>query len=178
MRRVIGMDIHRTFAEVVFWEDGKLRAGGRIGMTRAGLEGFGRSLGKKDEIVIEATCNAMAVVRVLSPIAIMRTAPAASKPAATFRKRGSGSRIAARGFMRRASKSFSEGSSTYASERAGILPPFSATQIRARVLFAARANRDTIALVVSLAKAGPRGTATSPAPGVPALAGKAILTWD
>jgi transposase len=24
MRRVIGMDIHRTFAEVVFWEDGKL----------------------------------------------------------------------------------------------------------------------------------------------------------
>jgi transposase len=37
MRRVIGMDIHRTFAEVVFWEDGKLRAGGRVGMTRAGL---------------------------------------------------------------------------------------------------------------------------------------------
>ncbi|HTT81321.1 MAG TPA: IS110 family transposase, partial [Stellaceae bacterium] len=67
MRRVIGMDIHRTFAEVVFWEDGKLRAGGRIGMTRAGLEGFGRSLGKEDEIVIEATGNAMAVVRVLSP---------------------------------------------------------------------------------------------------------------
>ena len=25
MRRVIGMDIHRTFAEVVFWEDGRLR---------------------------------------------------------------------------------------------------------------------------------------------------------
>jgi len=24
MRRVIGMDIHRTFAEVVFWEAGKL----------------------------------------------------------------------------------------------------------------------------------------------------------
>jgi hypothetical protein len=22
MRRVIGMDIHRTFAEVVFWEEG------------------------------------------------------------------------------------------------------------------------------------------------------------
>jgi transposase len=67
MRRVIGMDIHRTFAEVVFWEDGKLRTGGRIGMTRAGLEGFGRSLGKEDEVVIEATGNAMAVVRVLSP---------------------------------------------------------------------------------------------------------------
>jgi hypothetical protein len=48
MRRVIGMDIHRTFAEVVFWEDGKLRPAGRISMTRAGLEGFGRSLGKED----------------------------------------------------------------------------------------------------------------------------------
>jgi transposase len=67
MRRVIGMDIHRTFAEVVFWEEGKLRPAGRIGMTRAGLEGFGHSLGKEDEVVIEATGNAMAVVRVLSP---------------------------------------------------------------------------------------------------------------
>ena len=66
MRRVIGMDIHRTFAEVVFWEDGKLRPAGRITMTRAGLEAFGRSLGKEDEVVIEATGNAMAVVRVLS----------------------------------------------------------------------------------------------------------------
>jgi transposase len=61
------MDIHRTFAEVVFWEDGKLRPAGRISMTRAGLDGFGRTLGKEDELVIEATGNAMAVVRVLSP---------------------------------------------------------------------------------------------------------------
>jgi len=67
MRRVIGMDIHRTFAEVVFWEDGKLRPTGRVSMTRAGLEGFGRSLRKEDEVVIEATGNAMAVVRVLAP---------------------------------------------------------------------------------------------------------------
>jgi len=55
MRRVIGMDIHRTFAEVVFWEAGKLRPAGRVSMTRAGLEGFGRSLCKEDEVVIEAT---------------------------------------------------------------------------------------------------------------------------
>jgi hypothetical protein len=27
---VIGMDIHRTFAEVVIWEDGRLRPAGRI----------------------------------------------------------------------------------------------------------------------------------------------------
>lgn len=67
MRRVIGMDIHRTFAEVVFWEDGRLRHHGRVDMTRSGLEGFGRSLQGDEEIVIEATGNAMSVVRVLSP---------------------------------------------------------------------------------------------------------------
>jgi transposase len=67
MRRVIGMDIHRTFAEVVFWEAGRLRPAGRVDMTRSGLEGFGRALSKEDEVVVEATGNAMAVVRVLSP---------------------------------------------------------------------------------------------------------------
>lgn len=67
MRRVIGMDIHRTFAEVVVWEDGQLRHHGRVDMTRPGLEGFGRSLRRTDEIVVEATGYAMAVVRVLSP---------------------------------------------------------------------------------------------------------------
>ncbi len=67
MRRIIGMDIHRTFGEVVFWEDGRLRPAGRVDMTRSGLEGFGRTLSKDDEVVIEATGNAMAVVRVLSP---------------------------------------------------------------------------------------------------------------
>jgi hypothetical protein len=67
MKRVIGMDIHRTFAEVVFWEDGRLRWHGRVDMTRTGLEGFGRSLTKEDEVVVEATGNAMAVVRVLGP---------------------------------------------------------------------------------------------------------------
>jgi transposase len=67
MRRVIGMDLHRTFAEVVFWQDGRLCWYGRVDMTRAGLEGFGRGLTKTDEVVLEATGNAMAVVRVLRP---------------------------------------------------------------------------------------------------------------
>ncbi|NJO38363.1 MAG: IS110 family transposase [Rhizobiales bacterium] len=62
------MDIHRTFGEVVFWEDGRLRHAGRVDMTRTALEGFGKkSLCVTDEIVIEATGNAMAVSRVLSP---------------------------------------------------------------------------------------------------------------
>ncbi len=53
MRRVIGMDIHRTFAEVVVWEDGRLRHAGRVDMTRTALEGFGKSLKATDEIVVD-----------------------------------------------------------------------------------------------------------------------------
>ena len=66
MRRVIGMDIHRTFGEVVIW-DGGLRRVGRVDMTRTGLEGLGKNLLSTDEVVIEATGNCMAVSRVLSP---------------------------------------------------------------------------------------------------------------
>ena len=67
MRRVVGIDIHRTFGEVVIWEEGKLRHAGRVDMTRTALEGFGKGLLASDEVVIEATGNAMAVSRVLSP---------------------------------------------------------------------------------------------------------------
>src|SRR5438445_11791559 len=33
MRRAIGIEVHRTLGEVVFWEDGKLRHAGRVDMT-------------------------------------------------------------------------------------------------------------------------------------------------
>jgi hypothetical protein len=36
-------------------------------MSRAGLEGFGRTLNKEGEVVVEATGNAMAVVRAPEP---------------------------------------------------------------------------------------------------------------
>lgn len=67
MRRVIGIDVHRTFGEVVFWEDGRLRHAGRIDMTRTALEGFSKTLLASDEVVVEATGNSMAVSRVLAP---------------------------------------------------------------------------------------------------------------
>jgi Transposase len=66
VRRVIGIDIHRTFGEVVIWELGSLRSFGRIDMTRTALEGLGGKLLPTDEVVIEATGNCMAVSRVLS----------------------------------------------------------------------------------------------------------------
>jgi transposase len=67
MRRVIGIDIHRTFGEVVIWEDGRLSNFGRVDMTRTALEGLGGKLHSSDEVVIEATGNCMAVSRVQSP---------------------------------------------------------------------------------------------------------------
>jgi hypothetical protein len=47
MRRVIDIDIHRTFGEVVIWESGMIA--GRVDMTRIGLEGFGKRLQPTDE---------------------------------------------------------------------------------------------------------------------------------
>ena len=67
MRRVIGIDIHRTFGEVVIWDNGELRHAGRVDMTRTALEGLGKRLRATDEVVIEATGNSTAVSRVLLP---------------------------------------------------------------------------------------------------------------
>jgi len=46
-----------------FLGGGRLRPAGRLDMTRSGLEGFGRSSSKEDEVVVEATGNAMAPAR-------------------------------------------------------------------------------------------------------------------
>ena len=41
--RIIGLDIHRAFAEAVAWQDGKLRRIGRIDMRRDLLTAFAAS---------------------------------------------------------------------------------------------------------------------------------------
>ena len=65
--RIIGMDIHRVFAEAVALEDGETKRLGRIGMTREHLEDFTRTLLPSDHVVVEATGNATAVVEILAP---------------------------------------------------------------------------------------------------------------
>jgi transposase len=65
--RVIGLDIHRAFAEAVALEDGKLKRLGRVTMWRDLLEKFAASLSKDDIIVVEATGNAAAVAAVIGP---------------------------------------------------------------------------------------------------------------
>jgi transposase len=65
--RVVGLDIHRVFAEAVMLDDGKVVRLGRVGMTREHLEVFARTLTHDDHVVIEATGNAAAVSAVLAP---------------------------------------------------------------------------------------------------------------
>ena len=46
--RIIGVDIHRVFAEAVALEGASLRRPGRIGMTRDHLAAFATTLSKND----------------------------------------------------------------------------------------------------------------------------------
>jgi transposase len=65
--RIIGLEIHRAFAEAVAWQEGKLKRIGRIDMHRDRLTAFAVSLSCTDVVVVEATGNAAAVAAVIRP---------------------------------------------------------------------------------------------------------------
>lgn len=65
--RIVGLDIHRVFAEAVMLDGGVVKRLGRIGLTRDHLEAFARSLTHDDPVVVEATGNANAVADVIAP---------------------------------------------------------------------------------------------------------------
>lgn len=65
--RVIGLDVHRSFAQVAELEGGVLRQRGRIELVRHKVLEFARTLRSDDEVVLEATGNTMAIVRLLKP---------------------------------------------------------------------------------------------------------------
>ncbi|WP_292498571.1 hypothetical protein [Mesorhizobium sp.] len=65
--RIIGLDIHRAFAEAVAWEDGSLRRLGRVDMRRDLLEAFAAKLSLDNVVVIEATGNASSAAAVVAP---------------------------------------------------------------------------------------------------------------
>jgi transposase len=67
--RVIGLDVARSVAEVAYLQDGLLRAGGRLSLSRPELERFARRLGLEDHVVLEATGNTAAIVAVLKAYA-------------------------------------------------------------------------------------------------------------
>lgn len=65
--RVVGLDIHRVFAEAVMLDQGEVTRLGRVGMTRDHLAAFARTLTHDDHVVIEATGNATAVIEAIGP---------------------------------------------------------------------------------------------------------------
>lgn len=66
--RILGLDIHRSFAEVVALEVGVLSALDRVDVARRHLEVFASGLGRDDEVVQEATRDATAMARCCVPM--------------------------------------------------------------------------------------------------------------
>ena len=65
--RVIGLDIHRSFAVIAILEDGVLRSSERFALEHNGVVAFAKTLRPDDEVVLEATRNTTAVVRLIAP---------------------------------------------------------------------------------------------------------------
>jgi transposase len=65
--RFIALDVHRDFCEVAIAEGGQVRLAGRVETTPTRLELFAQSLGADDQVVLEATGNALAIARVVKP---------------------------------------------------------------------------------------------------------------
>ncbi len=63
--RFIALDVHRDFCEVAIAEGGRVRRAGRVETTPATLELFAQSLGGDDQVVLEATGNALAIARII-----------------------------------------------------------------------------------------------------------------
>ncbi|WP_170433272.1 IS110 family transposase [Ruegeria arenilitoris] len=65
--KIIALDVHRTFAQVAILENGKIRDAGRLELEREHILKFAERLNVEDEVVLEATVNTKAIVRLLSP---------------------------------------------------------------------------------------------------------------
>ncbi|GLR83059.1 IS110 family transposase [Azospirillum oryzae] len=65
--RIIGMDIHRSFAQVAIFAEGQIQQELRVELTNERFLTFARTLEKADVVVIEATGNSAAVEKLLRP---------------------------------------------------------------------------------------------------------------
>lgn len=65
--RSIGMDVHRSFAQVAVFDRGKVTAEFRVELEHDAVVAFGQRLQKDDEVILEATGNTSAIVRLLTP---------------------------------------------------------------------------------------------------------------
>jgi len=65
--RVIGLDVHRNFAQVAILGSGVVKDHGRFVMERGAVLAFAKTLNMEDDVVLEATGNTAAIVRLLAP---------------------------------------------------------------------------------------------------------------
>lgn len=65
--RVIGIDVHRAFAQVAILDGGKVVREQRIDLVQDKVLAFGQTLRLDDEVVLEATGNTAAIERLLRP---------------------------------------------------------------------------------------------------------------
>jgi transposase len=65
--RVIGLDVHRSFAEVAILDKGMIQHAGRFKLEHRQVIDFGKMLRRSDEVVLEATANTSVIVRLLTP---------------------------------------------------------------------------------------------------------------
>src|SRR3954452_20215 len=63
--RFIALDVHRDCCEVAIAEGGRVRRAGRVATTPATLALFAQSLARDDQVVLEATGNALAIARII-----------------------------------------------------------------------------------------------------------------
>src|SRR5712691_10348447 len=85
--RFIALDVHRDFCEVAIAEGGQVRGAGRVKTTPDELGLFAQSLGADDQVVLEASGNALAIAR------IMRTRCANARRATQHRRKGEVSKV-------------------------------------------------------------------------------------
>ena len=64
---IIGMDVHRSFAQAAFLQDGQIIREQRVELVLDRTIKFAKSLSIEGEVVIEATGNSAAVERILRP---------------------------------------------------------------------------------------------------------------
>jgi transposase len=65
--RFVALDVHRDFCEVAIAEGGGIRLAGRVRTEPSKLDLFAQSLAAEDEVVLEATGNALAIARIIEP---------------------------------------------------------------------------------------------------------------
>jgi transposase len=98
--RFIGLDVHLDFCEVAILERGAVRSAGRIATTPETLRLFAASLGRDDQVALEATGNPWAIASIIQPRVARVVVAAATDVHATSTRGAKTDRLDARAIAR------------------------------------------------------------------------------